>query len=118
MRPVVNGGDAGIRQLDKPEHDAGVEIIWLVERRSRILRREIAEAAVADEVAAERAPHVVVRIHKARHDNHVGGIDYSAPAGARSGPIPSILPSRTKTSARGRTPCAGSTVMTAPFLMR
>ena len=74
VRPVVHGGDAGIGELDQAEHHAGVEILGGEQLGGRVLGREIAEA-VADEVAAERAPHVVVRVDEARHDDHVGGVD-------------------------------------------
>ena len=76
VRPVVHGGDAGIGELGQPEHDAVVEVVGAVQRRGRVLGREIAEAAVADEIAAERAPHVVVGVDESGHHDHVGGIDH------------------------------------------
>ena len=84
VRPVVHGGDAGVGALDEPEHDAAVEVVRAVELRGRALGREIAEAAVADEVAAERAPHVIVRVDETRHHDHVGRVDH---LGVRCGQI-------------------------------
>ena len=118
VRPVVHGGDAGIGQLDQAEHHAAVEILGRVELRGRVLRREIAEAAVADEVASERAPHVVVRVDEARHHDHVGGVDH---LGAGRGEIGAdrldAAVANVDVGARQHA-SAGSTVMTAPFLMR
>ena len=74
VRPVVHGGDAGVGELDQAEHHAGVEILRGEKLGGGVLRWEIAEA-VADEVAPERAPHVIVRVDEARHDDHVGGVN-------------------------------------------
>ena len=75
VRPVVDRGDAGVGELDQPEHHAVVEIVGRVELGGGVLRRKIAKP-IGDEVASERAPHVVMRIDEARHDDHVGRIDH------------------------------------------
>ena len=84
VRPVVYGGDAGIGELHQPQHHAVVEVVRAVELRSRILGRKIAEAAIADEVSAECAPHVIVRVDETRHHDHVGRVDH---LGVRCGQI-------------------------------
>src|SRR4029079_17880664 len=84
VRPVVYGGDAGIGELHQSQHHAVGKVVGAVKLRSRILGRKIAEAAVADEVAAECAPHVIVRVDETRHHDHVGRVDY---LGVRCGQI-------------------------------
>jgi hypothetical protein len=74
VRPVVHRGDAGIGELDQAEHHAVVEIRRFEQLRRRVLGGEIAEA-VADEVAADRAPHVIVGVDEAGHHDHVAGVD-------------------------------------------
>jgi hypothetical protein len=84
----VHGGDAGIGELHQSQHHAVVEVIRTVELRGRILGREIAEAIVGGEIAAERAPHVIVRVDEARHHDHVGGIDHLSIARGQIWPDP------------------------------
>ncbi|MCY1525858.1 hypothetical protein D9M68_608580 [compost metagenome] len=76
VRPVVHGRRAAVRQLGATQHHAVVEIVGRVQGRGRVLGGVVREAAVArGEAAADGAPHVIVRIDEARHDDHVGRID-------------------------------------------
>ena len=75
MRPVVDCRNAAVREFGKAEHHAVVKIIGRIDRSGRPFRRVIGKAAVGNEVAAKRAPHMGVGIDEAWHHDHPRSID-------------------------------------------
>src|SRR5436305_10751629 len=70
------GGDAVVGAFGEAQPDAAVEVLRAVKLGGRRFGREVAETPVTDEIAAERAPHVMVRLDEARHDDHIGGVNH------------------------------------------
>src|SRR4029079_3986805 len=86
VRPVVYGGDAGVGAFGEAKPDAAVEVLRAVKLGGRRFGREVAETAVTHEIAAERAPLVMVRLDEARHDDHIGGVNYLGACCRKIGP--------------------------------
>ena len=77
MVPIVNRRRAGVRQLDRCQENARVKVVGRIEGGGREFCGEIGKALFSRRKAAtDRAPHVIVCVDEARHDDHICRVDY------------------------------------------
>src|SRR5690242_10945701 len=80
MGPIEDGGDAGIDGTQRANQVPGIHVLRAVDGREDVQdERQVAHIAlkriVYADVAQDAFPQVAVCIHKARHDDHVRGIN-------------------------------------------
>ena len=76
MRPIMNGGEAGIDRLGNRQPNAAGIVFWFENRADRFSETEIAHfGIVAGRIARRSAPHMPMSFDETRQGDHILAVD-------------------------------------------